>query len=159
MIKRLDPWKGKFITSGGELILTNTCLSNLPMYVMGFYMLPKGTHVKMDNIRSKFFWQGAGDAFKYHMAKWISISKPKAYGGLGIINTYLMNQCLITKWIWKLEKGSNELWFRVLKAKYMKKGAFSILKVKDHHNFGKAYTKSNTFSTGWLSTMLKKGTG
>ena len=42
MVKRLDPWKGKFMTSGGKLILTNSCLSNLPMYVMGFYMLPRG---------------------------------------------------------------------------------------------------------------------
>lgn len=58
MIKRSDPWKGKYMTSGGKLILTNTCLSNLPMYVMGFYMLPKGVHAKMDNIRSKFFSQG-----------------------------------------------------------------------------------------------------
>jgi len=55
MFKRLDPWKGKFMTSGGKLILTNSCLSNLPMYVMGFYMLPKGVHGKMDSIRSKIF--------------------------------------------------------------------------------------------------------
>ena len=102
MMKRLDPWKGKFMSSGGKLILTNSCLTNLPMYTMGFYMLPKGSHAKMDFIRSKFFWQGAGDTFKYHMAKWISMCKPKIHGGLGIINTYLMNQCLITKWIWKI---------------------------------------------------------
>jgi hypothetical protein len=107
MLKRLDPWKGKFMTSGGKLIWTNSCLSNLPMYMMGFYMLPKGVHWKMDSIRSKFFWQEAGHDFKYHMVKWISICKPKIHGGLGIINTYLMNQCLITKWIWKIEKGSN----------------------------------------------------
>jgi len=54
-LKRLDPWKGKFMTSGGKLMLTNTCLSNLPMYVMGFYLLPKGVHSKLDFIRSKFF--------------------------------------------------------------------------------------------------------
>jgi hypothetical protein len=71
MTKRLDPWKGKFMTSSGKLILTNSCLSNLPMYVMRFYMLPKGVHKKMDTVRSKFFWQGSKDQFKYHMAKWM----------------------------------------------------------------------------------------
>lgn len=86
MMKMLDPLKGKFMTSGGMLILANSCLSNLPMYVMGFYMLPKGVPKKMDTIRAKFFWQGAGDTFKYHMARWVSICKPKAQGGLGIIN-------------------------------------------------------------------------
>jgi hypothetical protein len=35
-----------------------------------------------------------------------------------------MNQCLITKWIWKIEKGANELWFRLVKAKYLKRSNF-----------------------------------
>jgi hypothetical protein len=39
MLKRLDPWKGRFLTSGGKQILTNSCLSNIPMYCMGFYSL------------------------------------------------------------------------------------------------------------------------
>jgi hypothetical protein len=124
MIKRLDPWKGKHMTSGGRLILTNSCLSSLPMYVMGFYSLPKGLHCKMDTIRSSFFWRGADDVFKYHMAKWISICKPKIHGGLGIINTEIMNQCLLTKWIWKIEAGSTDLWCRLVKAKYMHSGNF-----------------------------------
>jgi hypothetical protein len=51
MIKRLDPWKGKHLTSGEKLILTNSCSSSLPMYVMGYYLLPKGVHAKMDTIR------------------------------------------------------------------------------------------------------------
>jgi len=79
------------------------------MYVMGFYFLPKGLHSKMDTIRSRFFWRGADDIFKYHMAKWVSVCKPKIHGGLGIINTEIMNQCLLTKWIWKIEAGSEEL--------------------------------------------------
>lgn len=31
MFKRLDPWRGR--------ILTNTCLSSIPLYCMGFYWL------------------------------------------------------------------------------------------------------------------------
>lgn len=127
MIKRLDPWKGKHMTSGGKLILTNTCLSSLPMYVMGFYFLPKGLHSKMDTVRSRFFWRGADDVFKYHMAKWVSLCRPKIHGGLGIINTEIMNQCLLTKWIWKIEAGSKEIWCKLLKAKYMKTGNFFLL--------------------------------
>jgi hypothetical protein len=37
MLKRLDPWRGKHLTSGGRQILTNTCLSSIPLYCMGFY--------------------------------------------------------------------------------------------------------------------------
>lgn len=55
MRKRLDPWKGKSLTLGGRLTLTNTCLSSLPIYMMGFYRIPAGGHDKMDAIRSSFF--------------------------------------------------------------------------------------------------------
>lgn len=55
MRKRLDPWKGKNLTSGGRLILSNSCLSSLPMYTMGFYRIPANGHEKMDSIRSNFF--------------------------------------------------------------------------------------------------------
>jgi hypothetical protein len=43
--KRLQPWKGKNMTSGrGRLILTNSSLSSLPIYTMGFYLLQEGIH-------------------------------------------------------------------------------------------------------------------
>ena len=54
MSKRLDPWKGKNLTSGGRQILTNSCLSSFPLYCMGFYGLQDGVHKKMDGVRSKF---------------------------------------------------------------------------------------------------------
>jgi len=76
------------------------------------------------------------------MAKWISISKPKVHGGLGILNTSLMkNQCLITKWIWKIEKGSNELWYKILQAKYMRKKGFFNSKSYGSSQFWKGLHK------------------
>lgn len=100
--KRLDPWKGKFLTSGGRQILTNSCLSSIPLYCMGVYWLQDGVHCKMDSIRANFLWQGTEDRFRYHMAKWEMVCRPKDQGGLGIINTRLMNDCLLVKWIWKI---------------------------------------------------------
>lgn len=35
-----------------------------------------------------------------------------------------MNECLITKWIWKIGKKPNELWYRLVDAKYMKGKGF-----------------------------------
>jgi hypothetical protein len=56
MIKRLDPRKGGFLTSGGRQILTNSCLSSIHLYCMGFYHLHDRTHKKMDSIIAKFLW-------------------------------------------------------------------------------------------------------
>lgn len=81
LTKRLDPWIGKMLTSGRKLTLTNSCLSSIPIYCMGFYLLKDGIHSKMDSIRAKFLWQGAEDKFKYHMAKWEMVCRPKDLGG------------------------------------------------------------------------------
>ena len=97
MGRRLDPWKGKHLSSGGKLVQTNACLTSLPIFTMGFYLLPKSSHGGMDSVRGKFFWQGAREEFKYHMAKWDTLSRPKDQGGLGIINTQIMNECLLVK--------------------------------------------------------------
>jgi hypothetical protein len=53
-----------FPGGGGRLILTNTCLSSLSMYTMGFYILPPEAHRRMDTVRSRFFWRGAGGGFQ-----------------------------------------------------------------------------------------------
>lgn len=148
MLKRLDPWKGKHITSGGcRQILTNSCLSSIPMYCMSFYDLQGGVHAKIDGIRSRFLWQGAEKKFRYHMAKFEMVCRPNQ-GGLGVINTTIMNECLLVKWIWKIHMEPNSLWFKILKAKYMKRGGSLLLNVGGAHNFGKDYIESSTCSNG-----------
>lgn len=77
----LDPWKGKHLISGGKHILTNSFLSSIPIYCMGFYYLKDWVHKQMDSVRAKFLWQGADDKFKYHMAKWEMVTRPKDQGG------------------------------------------------------------------------------
>jgi hypothetical protein len=141
MRKRLDPWKGTLLSSGGKLILTNSCLTSLPMYTMGFYLLSRKTHESMVSIRGKFFWRGAKEEFKYHMDKWETVSRPKDQGGLGIIDTRNMNGCLLVKWIWKIVKGSEETWYKLLKAKYMQDGHFFKSKSRGALSFGRVSTK------------------
>ena len=55
LTKRLDNWKNKLLSSGGRLILTNSTLSSLPIYTMGFYRFNEEVHKKMDTIRSRVF--------------------------------------------------------------------------------------------------------
>jgi hypothetical protein len=35
--KRLSGWKGKMLTTGGRLVLINSVLSSLPMFMMSFF--------------------------------------------------------------------------------------------------------------------------
>jgi hypothetical protein len=61
---RVDPWQGLFLGSVGRLELTNSCLSSLPMFAMGLFLLHEATHGTMNKSRSHFFWKGVGDKMK-----------------------------------------------------------------------------------------------
>jgi mannosylglycoprotein endo-beta-mannosidase len=50
--------------------------------------------------------------------KWEDVCKPKKEGGLGVKNLRLMNMGLLAKWRWKLLEEGDELWKKVLMAKY-----------------------------------------
>jgi hypothetical protein len=54
--KKLSSWKGKFLSSGGRLVLINSVLSSLPMFMMSFFAIPKGVRKRVDYYRSRFFW-------------------------------------------------------------------------------------------------------
>jgi hypothetical protein len=53
--RKLSSWKGKLLSSGGRLVLINSVLSSLPMFMMSFFRIPKGVLEKLDYYRSRFF--------------------------------------------------------------------------------------------------------
>jgi hypothetical protein len=123
MTKRMDPWKGKLMSSAAKLTLSNACLANLPTFMMGFNYLGEGVHGEMDKVRGRFYWEGDAQTFKYHKMKWENVCRPKEYGGLGIINTRFMNIALLLKWIWKLFNCPDETpWIQMINNKYLKHG-------------------------------------
>jgi hypothetical protein len=139
--KRVPPWKRNHMSSGARLILSNSCLSSLPTYTMRFYLLPQDTHRKMDSVRSRFFWRGAEENFKYHMMRWEAVCRPKCFADLGLVNTQVFNECLIPKWIWKIYNKKGSLWVRLLTVKYMRRGDFYISRENNGSRFWKSLHK------------------
>jgi hypothetical protein len=106
--------------------LIESSLSSLPNYIMSVYLLPGQVHHKMDSARARFYWD-EGVKRKYHMIKWEVMAKPREIGGLGFIDTRLMNQCLLSRWIVKLDRGDADMCTALLRKKYLKeKGFFSV---------------------------------
>jgi hypothetical protein len=132
--------------SAAHLTLIDACLSNLPLHTMGLFMLADGTHAGMDKHRNRFFWEGQGSKKKFHLVNWQNICQPKNQGGLGVMNTKLMNIARMAKWIWRIYSDQN--WLKFLKAKYRTSELFSsnptgcspfwhiIHKVKEHFRLG-----------------------
>jgi hypothetical protein len=78
--ERLDGWQGASLSYGGRLTLINACLSSIPTYAMSMYLLPKTVIKKMDRTRKRFFWQGGSIKKKYHLVKWMVVTRPKKGG-------------------------------------------------------------------------------
>ena len=52
---RLASWKGKLLSLGGRLVLINSVLSNMVLYMIFFFRLPKGVLKRLHYFRSRFF--------------------------------------------------------------------------------------------------------
>jgi hypothetical protein len=78
--KKLSCWKGKLLSYGGRLVLINSILSSLDMFMLSFYEVPKEVLHKLDFYRSRFFWQGDDHKKKYRLAKWGVICRLKDQG-------------------------------------------------------------------------------
>jgi hypothetical protein len=51
------------------LVLINSVLSSLAMFMLSFFEVPKEVLHKLDFNRSRFFWQGDNHKKKYRLAK------------------------------------------------------------------------------------------
>ena len=144
--KKLSSWKGKHLSVGGRLVLINSVLSSLAMFMLSFFEVPKGILEKLDYYRSRFFWQSEEHKKKYRLAKWSILCKPKECGGLGIQNLELQNKCLLSKWLYKLmnEEG---VWQNLLRNKYLSKKTLTHVEKKpgDSHFWSSLTIIKNTF--------------
>jgi len=124
--KKLSSWKAKYLSYGGRLVLLNSVLSSLPIFMLSFFEIPKGVLKNLDHFRSRFFWQGSSDKHKYRLAKWDILCRSKDQGGLGILNLQLQNKCLLAKWLVNL-LNTNGIWQSLLTNKYL--GSKSLTQV------------------------------
>ena len=97
---------------GGRLILINSVLTSMPMFLLSFFEVPVGVRKRLDFYRSRFFWQSDDLKRKYRLAKWDIICRPKDRGGLGIENLEVKNRCLLSKWYISYQMGMMRLGHR-----------------------------------------------
>ena len=115
---------------GGRLILINSVLTSMPMFLLSFFEVPVGVRKRLDFYRSRFFWQSDELKRKYKLAKWDIICRPKDQGGLGIENLEVKNRCLPSKWMYKFSVESDATWAQILRNKYLQSKTLSQLTVR-----------------------------
>jgi hypothetical protein len=122
--KWLSSWKGKLLSIGGILVLVNSVLSNVGLYMISFFQVSKGVLNRLDYFHSHFFWQGDSEKKKYWLTRWNIVCRPKDQGGLGVQDLLVKSFALLGKWLFKLltEDG---IWHNLLRRKYIGSKALS----------------------------------
>jgi hypothetical protein len=54
--RKLGCCAGKLLSYGDRLVLINSVLSSLPMFLLSFFLIPKGVRKRLDFYRSRFFF-------------------------------------------------------------------------------------------------------
>jgi hypothetical protein len=119
--KKVGVWQGRLLILGGRLILTNTSLTNVPLYMLSLYMASKMVLKRMDYFSARLLWQDSEEDRKYHLVNWPDICRPKDQGGLGVLDLEVMNSCLLSKWFWRLENSTGS-WQQIIEKKNTSKG-------------------------------------
>jgi hypothetical protein len=88
------------------------------MFMLSFFEIPKGVLEKIDYLRSRFFWQNDSQKKKCRLSKQSIVCQPKDQGGLEIQNLEIQNQCLLSKWLFKLI-NKDRLWQAIIRNKYL----------------------------------------
>jgi hypothetical protein len=154
---KLGCWRSKMLSYGDRLVLINSVLTSLPMFMLSFMEIPVGVRKRLDFYRSNFFWQSDEQKKRYRLSKWNMICRPKDQGGLGIEVLELKNKCLLSKWLFKLltEQG---MWQEILHNKYLHSKTLAQVQVKPTDSpfwKGLMKVKSDFFSRG----LFKVGDG
>ena len=158
--KKLSSWKGKLLSYGGRLVLVNSVLSSLVLFMMSFFEVPRGVLKRLDYYRSRFFWQCDDQKKKYRLAKWSILCTPKEYGGLGILNLDIQNKCLLSKWLFKL-LNKDGVWQTLLRRKYLSARTLTQVKHRpgdSHFWSGLLKVKDDLLAGGSFKVQNGKGT-
>src|SRR4051812_24943604 len=64
------------------LVLINSVLTSMPMFLLYFFEVPKGVRKRLDFFRSRFLWQSDEAKKKYGLTRWDILCRPKDQGVL-----------------------------------------------------------------------------
>lgn len=70
MAKKLASWKSKMLSIGGRITLIKSSLTNLPVYFMSIFPIPKGVIEKINKIIRAFLWSGDSKKKAISLVAW-----------------------------------------------------------------------------------------
>eukprot|EP00253_Pinus_taeda_P033845 PITA_33845 len=101
MEKKCKHWTYRALKFVGRLVLTKTVLQAIPQYLLSMLPAPKGILQQIRNIQRSFLWNGNGDKRKWALVAWNKLCRPKAMGGLNLVDPSIVNRTCGAKLWWR----------------------------------------------------------
>lgn len=109
---RFTSWSSRALSFAGRKKLISSVIYSTVNFWMSSFILPKGCLKKIENLCSRFLWNGNITRKTVAKVSWKSICLPKEDSGLGLRNFALWNKTLCLRLIWILFANSNSLWVK-----------------------------------------------
>ncbi|KAK9938568.1 hypothetical protein M0R45_015297 [Rubus argutus] len=126
VIRKIDSWKLKSLSSAGKEIFLKSVASAVPAYPMSCFKFPASICNEINASLSNFWWGENESNNKLHWKSWSYLGKSKLEGGLGFRDFHSFNLALLAKQCWKLIHEPFSFWARVMKARYFPLCDFSL---------------------------------
>ncbi|KAJ9677832.1 hypothetical protein PVL29_022672 [Vitis rotundifolia] len=115
---KLALWKRQYLSKGGRITLIKSTLASMPLYQLSLFRMPKIVARRLEKLQRDFLWGGGSLERKAHLVSWERVCVSKEKGGLGLRKLVFLNKALLGKWVWRFAHAKEEMWKRVLVAKY-----------------------------------------
>jgi hypothetical protein len=118
IIKRIIGCRGKLLSRADRIILIETCLASIPMYLLSFFKFPRWATDMINYHMANCFWDDYEGHRKLHLTNFHLICMEKEFGGLGIPDLRDLNLCLLGSWVKRFISDEGKLWRSIVGRKY-----------------------------------------
>jgi hypothetical protein len=109
--RNLSGWRASLLNRAGCLTLASAVLSALPLHYMSAIGLHKTVIKAIDRRRRAFFWTREDSCHGSKcLVAWEQVCTSKQFGGLGLKDLELQNQCMLLKFVDKFFLGQHVPW-------------------------------------------------
>ncbi|RVX19153.1 putative ribonuclease H protein [Vitis vinifera] len=158
--RKLALWKKQYLSKGGRLTLIKSTLSNLPIYFMSLFVIPRKVRLRLEKIQREFLWGDMEERRKIHLVRWEVTCKDMRHGGLGLRYLKDFNHALLGKWLWRFPIERESLWRRVIVGKFGEvQGGWTTREVRESYGTGLWKDIRKGWEEFFLRTRIHIGNG